>query len=280
MPAVSSRARGPSRSTFDTYFRDINETALLDADEEQDLAWRVHDGDAEARDHLVRANLRLVVNFARRHVGRGLPLEDLIAEGNLGLLRAVEAFDPSLGLRFSTYAKYWITQSIKRAVVNTGKTVRLPQYMAQLVTRWHQAAALLQEELGRAPTPEEIGGRLGLSAKKLAVLQKALRIHGAGVATDAPESRPALDDLTPEDLGRAPDARALQADELQQVLDLLDRMDTRQATVLRLRFGLGGEEPLTLQEVGQRVGYTRERVRQIEKEALAALRRGLEADAD
>src|SRR5262249_45633116 len=157
---------------FETYLRDINKTPLLSAAEERELAYRVEEGDGPARDAMVRANLRLVVNIARAYLGRGLPLEDLIAEGNLGLVRAVEGFDPSLGGRFSTYASYWIKQSIKRAVINTAKAVRLPAYMHELLTKWKRAATALQEELGRPATPEEVAGLLGLPQKKLAVIKK------------------------------------------------------------------------------------------------------------
>src|SRR5262249_19045041 len=164
MPQAPKTRGRPASVPFATYLRDINETPLLDTDEEQELAWRVEGGDAEARDHLARANLRLVVSIARGYAGKGLALEDLIAEGNMGLLRAVEGFDPSLGLRFSTYACYWIKQSIKRALINTGKTVRLPAYMVELLSKWRRASAKLQDQLGRPPTPEEVAKRPRLPA--------------------------------------------------------------------------------------------------------------------
>jgi RNA polymerase sigma factor (sigma-70 family) len=145
----------PVQSPLETYLGEINETPLLSADEEKELAQRIEGGDSEARDHMVRANLRLVVNIARSYTGKGLGLQDLIAEGNLGLLRAVEGFDPSMNTRFSTYASYWIKQSIKRAVINTGKTIRIPAYMNELLVKWRRATAKLQDELGRIPTQEE-----------------------------------------------------------------------------------------------------------------------------
>src|SRR5471032_1474864 len=147
------RPRGPSvQSPLETYLREINETSLLSADEEKELAHKIEGGDSEARDRMVRANLRLVVNIARSYAGKGLGLQDLIEEGNLGLLRAVEGFDPSMNTRFSTYASYWIKQSIKRAVINTGKTVRLPAYMVELLTKWRRATAVLQVDQGPATT--------------------------------------------------------------------------------------------------------------------------------
>src|SRR6266852_4371878 len=157
------------QSPLETYLREINETPLLNADEEKQLALRIEDGDSEARDRMVRANLRLVVNIARHYTGKGLSLQDLIAEGNLGLLRSVEAFDPSMNTRFSTYASYWIKQSIKRTLINTAKTIRIPAYMFELLSKWRQATAKLQEELGRAPKQEEIASSLHLSKKKLGI---------------------------------------------------------------------------------------------------------------
>ena len=142
------------QSPLETYLREINETALLTADEEKMLAYRIEEGDAAARDRMVRANLRLVVNIARSYTNKGLSLQDLIEEGNLGLLRAVEGFDPTMNTRFSTYASYWIKQSIKRALVNTAKTIRVPAYMVELLAKWRRASAQLQEELGRAPSQE------------------------------------------------------------------------------------------------------------------------------
>src|SRR5690242_12434856 len=167
------------QSPLETYLREINETPLLSADQEKELAYRIEEGDTEARDQMVRANLRLVVNIARGYVGKGLSLQDLIEEGNLGLLRAVEGFDPAVGTRFSTYASYWIKQSIKRALVNTAKPIRIPAYMVELLSKWRRASARLTEELGRTPTPEEIARVLGLAKKKLPIIKKAIKIYNA-----------------------------------------------------------------------------------------------------
>src|SRR3982751_5617064 len=161
------------QSPLETYLREINETPLLNAEEEKVLAYRIEKGDTAARDRMVRANLRLVVNIARGYSGKGLGLQDLIEEGNLGLSRAVEGFDPAMGTRFSTYASYWIKQSIKRALINTGKTIRIPAYMVELLSKWRRATARLTEELGRTPTPEEIARVLGLAKKKLPIIKKA-----------------------------------------------------------------------------------------------------------
>jgi RNA polymerase primary sigma factor len=274
-PTLQCNSRAPS-SPFASYLREINDTPLLDAEEEQELGWRVEGGDAAARDHLVRANLRLVVNTARSYAGRGLCLEDLIAEGNLGLMRAAEGFDPALGIRFSTYALYWIKQSMKRAIVNTAKPIRLPAYMEELLTKWRRATAKLQEELGRAPTQAEVASSLNVPAKRLKLVQKAIRIHNAASQDEVDRSGFSLGDLASEDQ-ESPDTQMSGKEELSQVLGMLDELDSREATVLRLRFGLNGEEPRTLKEVGECLDLTRERVRQIEREGLRKLREQVEA---
>jgi RNA polymerase primary sigma factor len=264
------------QAPLETYLREINETPLLDADEEKVLAYRIEDGDLEARDHLVRANLRLVVNIARGYTGKGLGLEDLIAEGNLGLVRAAEGFDPSMNTRFSTYASYWIKQSIKRLVINTAKTVRLPAYMVELLTKWRRASSRLQEELGRSPTEEEVAQDLQLSRKKLAIIKKALRIHNA-LPQSGEEEASSIDEILQDGRTKSPDTEMADNDEMRHVLELLDQLPQREATVLRLRFGLDGESPKTLKEIGEILGLTRERVRQIENEALASLGDNLQA---
>jgi RNA polymerase primary sigma factor len=226
---------------------------------------------------MVRANLRLVVNIARNYTGHGVCLEDLIAEGNLGLMRAVEAFDRSMGTRFSTYASYWIKQSIKRAVINTSHEVRLPAYANELMVKWRRATARLQEDLGRTPTEEEVAASLHLTKKKFAIVKKALRIYNAGVQNDNADGT-RFEEVVPDDRTQAPDSLLIGADDLRQVLSLLDRMEWREAAVLRLRFGLDGDEPKTLKAIGETLDLTRERVRQIEREALAKLRDALPAE--
>src|SRR5437763_16093600 len=173
-----------SQSPLDTYLNEIYQTPLLSAAEERVLARRIADGDLEARDHMVRANLRLVVNIARGYVGKGLGLQDLIEEGNLGLMRAVEGFDATMNTRFSTYAVYWIKQSIKRALVNTAKAIRIPAYMVQLLSKWRQASAKLQDELGRPPTHEEVAKRLNLPKKKLEIIKKAIHVYETAPHSD------------------------------------------------------------------------------------------------
>jgi len=265
------------QSPLETYLREINETPLLNADEEKRLAYRIEDGDNEARDRMVRANLRLVVNIARSYTGKGLGLQDLIEEGNLGLLRAVEGFDPSMNTRFSTYASYWIKQSIKRALINTAKTIRLPAYMVELMAKWRRASAKLQEDLGHTPTHEEIARSLNLSQKKLKIIKKAIRVYNATPQSDQGESGWSLDEMVTDENTQSPELALSGADDLQQVLALVEKLDPRDAAVLRMRFGLDGEEPRTLKEIGECLGLTRERVRQIERAALGKLREQLEA---
>src|SRR5438552_17333626 len=171
------------QSPLETYLREINETALLNAQEEKQLAYRIEEGDTQARDRMVRANLRLVGNIARSYTGKGLGLQDLIEEGNLGWHRAVEGFDPGMNTRFSTYERYWIKQSIKRALVNTAKTIRIPAYMVELLAKWRRASAKLQEKLGRAPTQEEVALDLDLPKKKLNIIKKAIRVYNSAPQT-------------------------------------------------------------------------------------------------
>jgi RNA polymerase primary sigma factor len=275
----SRRTRGETvQSPLETYLREINETPLLSPREEKELAHRIAVGDSEARDQMVRANLRLVVNIARSYTGKGLALQDLIEEGNLGLLRAVEGFDPTMNTRFSTYASYWIKQSIKRALVNTAKTIRIPAYMVELLSKWRRASAKLQDELGRPATQEEIAHSLDLPKKKLSIIKKAIRIYNATPQTDQPETGFSLGEMLTDDRAKTPDNEMVEMDDLTHVLELLDKMDTREATILRMRFGLGDEEPKTLKEIGECLGLTRERVRQIESEALSKLADALQAE--
>jgi RNA polymerase primary sigma factor len=264
-----------AQSPLETYLREINETALLTADEEKDLARRIEVGDTEARDQMVRANLRLVVNIARGYTGKGLALQDLIEEGNLGLLRAVEGFDPNMNTRFSTYASYWIKQSIKRALVNTAKTIRIPAYMVELLAKWRRATNKLTDELGRPPTAEEIAKLLGLPKKKLSIIKKAIRVYNSTPQSDQGEQGWSIEEMLPDGRAKTPDTEMVETDDLKHVMVLLEKMDTREATVLRMRFGLNDEEPKTLKEIGECLGLTRERVRQIESEALAKLNTSL-----
>lgn len=269
------RARYPEResaSVLQMYLREINTTPLLTAEEERSLAALVAEGDPEARDWMVRANLRLVVNIARGYLNKGLSLDDLIEEGNLGLLRAVEGFDGEMDVRFSTYASYWIKQSIRRALMNQGKPIRLPAYMVTLLSKWRRASQSLSEKLGRQPTPEEVGKALKLTKKKVEIVIKAIRVNNLTPYGDGfeEESRP-LDDLLTDDRHKAPEHALIEADNLERVMHHMQRLDDRENAVLRMRFGLDDKMPMTLREIGETLNLTRERVRQLENQARLKL---------
>src|SRR4249920_1753311 len=218
-PKKATKRLIAAQTPLETYLREINETALLTAKDERDLAAGIADGDVRARDRMVRANLRLVVNIARGYTGKGLGLQDLIEEGNLGLLRAVEGFDPSMNTRFSTYASYWIKQSIKRALVNTAKTIRIPAYMVELLAKWRRASAKLQDELGRPPTNEEVARSLDLPKKKLAIIKKAIRVYNSAPQSDQAESGWSLDEMLMDGHTKTPDTEMVEADDLKHVIE-------------------------------------------------------------
>jgi len=250
------------------YLSEIDKTPLLNALEEKELARRILDGDTAARDHMIRANLRLVVRIARTQAGHGVSLEDLIEEGNMGLIHAVEGFDPTMNTRFSTYAGYWIRQSMTRFVDNA-LTLPLPSYVMQMLREWRRESARLEGQLGRRATDEEINVRLQLPARKVHNIKKALKVF-ASKHTGASESEPGLE----ETLASRPNGHEKQVankELLDRALDLLDELDVRESKVLRLRYGLQGSDPMTLRQIGECLALTRERVRQIEKEALLKL---------
>src|SRR3954463_7480691 len=224
----TARREYNTASPLQIYLQDINDTPLLSAEQERELADRVAAGDPYAREHMVKANLRLVVNIARGYLGKGLSLEDLIEEGNLGLMRAVEGFDGLMETRFSTYASYWIKQSIRRAVINTAKPIRLPAYMVSLLAKWKRATIGLTERLGRAPTPDEVGKSLRLSKKKVGIVAKAIEVNNLTPHSEGNDDDGiALDDVLTDDRSKAPDALLIEADDLERIFLRLDELDER-----------------------------------------------------
>lgn len=261
-----------------TYLQEISEAALLTREEEVALATRVSQGDPEARDQMARANLRLVITLARKYLGRGLPIEDLVAEGNLGLMRAVEGFDPSMDTRFVTYASFWIKQSLRSAIQRQGRSVRMPAYTHTLLLKWQRASDSLSERLGRSPSDEEVGKELNLSKRKLKVALQSLHAARMTFATfDDTDARGMGNSFVGEGT-RGPSDALEQIETSAQIATWVKSLDEREGTVIRMRFGIDGGRSKNLREIGEELGLTRERVRQLEKKALKRLR-SIELDA-
>ncbi|MGB9624058.1 MAG: sigma-70 family RNA polymerase sigma factor [Phycisphaerae bacterium] len=226
---------------------------------------------AEARDEMVRANLRLVVTIAKSYANRGLPLPDLIEEGNLGLLRAVEGYDPVRDTRFSTYAAWWIKQAIKRALINSVQPIHIPAYMVEMIAKWKQAATELQSKLNRPPTLQEMAEHMRLPEKKVRIIRRAVKAFSSHKQAATTDGGFALAEMLADNRTPAPQEALFDEADTEIVQRLLDLIDDREAKILRLRFGLDENEPMTLKQIGQKIGLTRERVRQIEHEALRKL---------
>jgi RNA polymerase primary sigma factor len=269
-------------ATLKDYLREIDEASLLTWEEERELGTRVvEDNDPLAREHLVRANLRLVVNIAKKFAGRGISLGDLIEEGNLGLIKAVDYFDPDRGTRFSTYAAWWIKQSIKRALLENVQPVHVPTYMVTLINQWRHTAAEVESRLGRKLGVEEMAELMQLPVRKAAVIYRVVEVLSnvsESLGGDDPDDGHAIEStLEDEQIGRPEDA-LVEDEEKAKAVRLLDEIDPREANVLRLHYGLGGRRPLTLKEIGMKMNLTRERIRQIRREALTRLYERMEAE--
>ena len=258
------------------YLREIGKIPLLSNEEETDLAYRIVKGEKKAKDKMVEANMRLVVSIAKRYSGRGLDFLDLIQEGNTGLLRAVEKFDPDKGFKFSTYATWWIRQAITRAIADQARTIRIPVHMVETINKVLRATRKLTNELNREPTTEEVAKEMGMEPDKVDYVMKIkqdIASLDAAVGPDGDDQDSVLGDFI-EDEGRVSPEDAAAAQMLkEQIAEILGSLSEREQKVIKLRFGIGGGRPHTLEEVGAEFAVTRERIRQIEAKALSKLRK-------
>jgi RNA polymerase primary sigma factor len=258
------------------YLREIGQVKLLTPLEEIELAARIKKGDKKAREQMIKANLRLVVKIARDYEGIGLPLLDLISEGNIGLMKAVERFDPKKGGKLSTYGSWWIKQAIKRALANQSKTIRLPVHLVDKISKMRRVGMKLQEELGREPTDDELADELGMTATRVRQMRLAA-IRPASL--DAPigdEESNSFAEVVEDENATTPYEDLEDKTVVNMLRDMVGHLDEREATILRYRFGLDGGTEKTLEEVGEKFGVTRERVRQIQNLALKKLRKMIE----
>lgn len=257
------------------YLREISQVPLLTPQEEVKLAAQIKRGNKKAREKMIKANLRLVVKIAHDFSNYGLPLLDLVSEGNIGLMKAVERFDPKKGGKLSTYASWWIKQSIKRALANQSKTIRLPVHLVDKIGKIRRVAAQMTEELGREPSTEELAEELGLAPAKVAHLKNvAVRPASLDAKLNADDDT-AFGDLVSDERAEDPFATLRDKDLREEVGDLLDVLDPRERKIISFRFGLGGGKERTLEEVGRKFGVTRERIRQLQNIALLKMRKAL-----
>jgi RNA polymerase primary sigma factor len=274
IPRESERYDGDT--AIKLYLREIGQVKLLTPQEEIVLAARIKKGDKKAREHMIKANLRLVVKIARDYEGIGLPLLDLISEGNIGLMKAVERFDPKKGGKLSTYGSWWIKQSIKRALANQSKTIRLPVHLVDKISKMRRVGMKLQEELGREPTDEELADEMDMTAARVRQMRMAA-IRPASL--DAPigdDDSNNFSDVVEDENATSPYGNLEDKTVTDMLQEMVKHLDTREATILRYRFGLNGGPEKTLEEVGVKFGVTRERVRQIQNLALRKLRKMIE----
>jgi RNA polymerase primary sigma factor len=262
------------------YLREIGRFPLLTPQQEIELAAKIKKGDAKAREQMINANLRLVVTIAHDYANLGLPMLDLISEGNIGLTKAVERFDPAKGAKLSTYAMWWIKQSIKRALANQSKTIRLPVHLGDKLAKMRRVSLQMSDELGREPTDDELGEEIGIASEKVARL-KSLGIRP--VSLDAPigdDDSTEFGEIIGDEDADTPFELLRDKNLLHEMDGLLDALDKREKKIISQRFGLNGGKPKTLEDVGKNFGVTRERIRQLQNIALAKLRRALSKRED
>lgn len=275
-PAAPEQIAHGERSNLQLYLQEIGKTALLTIDEEISLAKRIRRGDKAARDHMIQANLRLVVKIAMDYKDFGLPLLDLISEGNIGLIKAVERFDPRKGGKLSTYAAWWIKQSIKRALANQSKTIRLPVHLVDKISKMRRTAMMLTEQLGREPTDEELAMELQIPTSKVAHL-KSVSVRPASL--DAPIGEDGdsttFGEIVGDDNAVSPYDGLREKNLSNDLSEMVNSLDQREAEIIKLRFGLEGRDELTLEEVGRKFHVTRERIRQLEYLALSKMRKAM-----
>lgn len=262
-------------SSLDLYFREIARTPLLTVAEENQLAARIHRGDADARAQMIRANLRLVVKIARDYSGYGVPIDDLISEGNLGLMLAVDRFDPEKGGKFSTYGAWWIKHAVRRALANQSKTIRLPVHMADKIARMRRIESMLTEALGREPTDDELAGELGLSRQKIVLLKQSSQRPSSLDAPVAGDDGRVHGDIVADEAAADPGEVLASKDLHAQLDDMLAVLNERERTIIDRRFGLRGLKPMLLEDVGREFGVSRERIRQLQNVALKKMKRVL-----
>ena len=275
-PAERDRPAYDGDTAIRLYLREIGLVKLLTPQEEIVLAARIKKGDKKAREHMIKANLRLVVKIARDYEGIGLPLLDLISEGNIGLMKAVERFDPKKGGKLSTYGSWWIKQSIKRALANQSKTIRLPVHMVDKISRMRRIAMRLQEEFGREPTDEEIGEQLGITGSRVSQMRMAAVRPASLDAPIGDDDSNNFGEVVEDENADTPYEQLEEKTVTGMLQEMVKTLDPREATILRHRFGLDGGNEKTLEEVGKKFGVTRERIRQIQNIALRKMRKMIE----
>jgi RNA polymerase primary sigma factor len=257
--------------------REVGQVKLLTPAEELALAKKIKKGDDKAREHMIKANLRLVVKIAKEYDGLGLPLLDLINEGNIGLMKGIDRFDPTKGAKLSTYAAWWIKQGIRRALMNQSKTIRVPVHVVDKLAHIRKAEMKLRDELQREPTSSEVGFEVGLDSKQVERYQRASM---APISLDAPigddEDSARVADIVADQNASAPDEELVGENDTDLMKEVFSTLPEREQIILQRRFGMDGEDPQTLEEIGERLGVTRERIRQIQDAALKKLRRKME----